>query len=131
MTNEAPLAGKVLRISETAPRGWGADCLSWDMVDRPDLLVATESMPHGTSETRHLHDRARQVFLVLEGELEIEAAGSHVVLRPREAFEVPPGVPHQVFNRSGRPVEFLAISTPSTKGDRNAAPAPVRPLGGN
>ncbi|WP_051039354.1 cupin domain-containing protein [Chlorogloeopsis fritschii PCC 9212] len=64
-------------------------------------------MPPGTSEIRHYHQRSRQFFFVLSGEATIEIAGKRQVLRQHEGVEVSPGIPHQIFNKSGQDLEFL------------------------
>ncbi|WP_152391886.1 cupin domain-containing protein [Paenibacillus guangzhouensis] len=39
-------------------------------------------------------------------------------LDPQEGIEVPPHIPHQIFNRSNADMEFLVISQPTSAGDR-------------
>jgi mannose-6-phosphate isomerase-like protein (cupin superfamily) len=73
-------------------------------------------MPAGTSEVRHFHAKARQFFFVLSGKVTLEIGGSRDDLGQYEGAEVPPGVPHQIFNNSEAEVEFLVISQPSTHG---------------
>jgi mannose-6-phosphate isomerase-like protein (cupin superfamily) len=92
------------------------------VVDHDDLSVIHERMPPGTGEKRHYHSRSRQFFFVLAGEATLEADGQVETLREQEGLEVPPGTPHQIFNRSGAPLEFLVISQPTTAGDRTLAP---------
>jgi mannose-6-phosphate isomerase-like protein (cupin superfamily) len=87
------------------------------------MSVIQERMPPGTEETRHYHERARQFFFVLTGVATMEIAGQTVELHPQEGIEVPPGVPHQMQNRSTQPVEFLVISQPFAQGDRVIVPA--------
>lgn len=91
-------------------------------MDRSELLLVYEAMPPGTAEARHVHEHARQAFYVLTGRLDIEAAGEVHALEGGAGLEIPPGVPHQVFNRTSGETTFLAVSHPSTKSDRR----PVR-----
>jgi mannose-6-phosphate isomerase-like protein (cupin superfamily) len=112
----------VVNISSIAPRPWGDGCSSYDLVDGADLIVVQETMPPGTSEVRHFHTRARQVFYVLAGTLTIERGGEIFTLAARDALEIAPGVPHVVRNTSNAAAEFLAVASPTTKGDRVAAP---------
>jgi mannose-6-phosphate isomerase-like protein (cupin superfamily) len=44
--------------------------------------------------------------------------GKEIILNPQEGVEVPPLVPHQMFNKTNVEVEFLVISQPTSKGDR-------------
>lgn len=97
---------------------WGDGCDGWYHLRRDDLAVIQERMPAGTSEVRHYHARARQVFYVLAGELTIELDGTTHTLGARESLEVAPGLAHQVMNRSGEACEFLVVSQPTTRGDR-------------
>ena len=97
---------------------WGDGCDGWHLVKQPELSVIHERMPPGTAEVRHYHERARQLFFVLAGTATLEMAGVREALGPQQALEVPPGVPHQVFNESDGDVEFLVISQPPTRGDR-------------
>ncbi len=97
---------------------WGDGCDGWHLVKRPELSVIHERMPPGTAETRHYHERARQLFFVLSGTATLEVDGVRETLSPQQALEVPPGVPHQIFNESDGDVEFVVISQPTTRGDR-------------
>jgi mannose-6-phosphate isomerase-like protein (cupin superfamily) len=105
-----------------APRPWGEGCLSYDLVDRGDLIVVQETMPPRGAEVRHAHARARQFFYVLSGTLVIERGSETFILGARDGLEIAPGTPHRVTNQSELPVEFLAVASPTTKGDRIMAP---------
>jgi methyltransferase (TIGR00027 family) len=102
---------------------WGAGAEGWHLVRRETLSVIQERMPPGTSEVRHRHLAATQFFFVLQGELEIEVAGATHRIAAGAGLEVRPGVPHQVFNRSASPADFLVVSQPPSHGDREPAPA--------
>ena len=97
---------------------WGDACDGWHLVRQPELSVIHERMPPGAAEVRHYHERARQFFFVLAGQATLEIEQQRQTIRPLEGIEVPPGVPHQIFNESGIDVEFLVISQPTTRGDR-------------
>lgn len=100
---------------------WGDVCDGWHLVKQADLSVIHERMPPGTQEVRHYHEQARQYFFVLEGTATLEVDGVRYELNPHEGLEVPPFVPHQMFNASGQDVEFLVISQPNSRGDRVSA----------
>jgi mannose-6-phosphate isomerase-like protein (cupin superfamily) len=107
--------------TDTTHYTWGAEdhpCDGWHLVRTPELSVILERMPPGASEIRHYHERARQFFFVLEGELAIEVAGEKFALQSQQGIEVDPTVPHQVFNRSSQDARFLVISQPPSHGDR-------------
>lgn len=97
---------------------WGAECEGWHLVQTPDLNVIHERMPPGTAECRHFHRHARQFFFVLSGAVTIEIDGAWEVLQAHEGAEIPPGVAHQVFNRSELAAEFIVVSQPASHGDR-------------
>lgn len=77
-------------------------------------------MPPGTTEQRHRHERARQLFYVLEGEAVLEMEGAIHALHPGEGLHVPPGAAHQMRNDSVADLRFLVVSSPQSHGDRIA-----------
>jgi mannose-6-phosphate isomerase-like protein (cupin superfamily) len=99
---------------------WGEVCEGWRLLDRPDLSVIQERIPPGRGEVTHYHERARQLFFVLQGGLEIEtgAAGDVSRLTAGDSLEVAPRQTHRVWNRGPYDAVFLVISAPTTQGDR-------------
>jgi mannose-6-phosphate isomerase-like protein (cupin superfamily) len=97
---------------------WGERCDGWHLVKDSNLSVIHERMPSNTSEVKHYHEKSRQFFFVLSGTITIEVNGNIMNLDKHEGIEVPPLVPHQVFNQSECDTEFLVISRPASKGDR-------------
>lgn len=97
---------------------WGDGCDGWRLLDRADLSVIQEQMPPQASEVRHYHRRARQLFYVLQGELQIEVGEQCHRLWAGDSLEVAPGQRHLVCNRSSIPAMFLVVSAPTTAGDR-------------
>ncbi len=111
----------VISIGTAEHYTWGSTCDGWHLVNRPELSVIRERMPPGAAEVRHIHRRSRQFFYVLRGEATLEAAGSDHLLAAGEGLEVPPGTPHQMFNRSRSDAEFIVVSQPHSHGDREPA----------
>jgi len=114
-------AGMPISASNTLHYNWGAEdnpCDGWHLVGTPEFSVILERMPPGTSEVRHYHERVRQFFFVLEGELRIEIGNEEFVLSPQQGIEIDPKVRHQAFNCSSEDVRFLVISQPPSHGDR-------------
>lgn len=105
-------------ISSARHYRWGAASEGWHLLERADLSVIQERVPPGDAERRHRHARARQFFYILAGEATLEIDGRDVVLAAGQGVEVPPGTPHQFFNRSAADVEMLVISSPRSHGDR-------------
>ena len=100
---------------------WGDNCDGWHLAASTNLSVIQERVPSGSSEVRHLHNKAEQFFYVLSGIANLEVAGSIHVLKSNEGFHVPAGVPHTLSNRHKQPLEFLVVSTPPSHDDRENA----------
>lgn len=101
---------------------WGDQCDGWYLLKRDDLLIIHEKMPSQTAERRHYHHHARQFFFVLSGVLTMEVAGIVHQLSAQQGIEIPPHSLHQASNQSEQAVEFLVISQPTTRGDREDLP---------
>lgn len=99
---------------------WGNGCEGWHLVNQPSLSVIRERMPPGASEIRHLHNKAHQFFFVLTGTAVLELNGQSYELQGGEGIDVQPSLPHQIFNASTEPLEFLVVSQPHSHGDRVA-----------
>jgi mannose-6-phosphate isomerase-like protein (cupin superfamily) len=106
---------------------WGASD-AWRLLDRPDLTVIQERMPPGASEVNHIHHRARQLFYVIEGQIQIELTDAVLTLESGDAAEIAPELAHRVRNVSSAEASLLVISAPSTAGDREEK-EPLRPVG--
>jgi len=97
---------------------WGQQCDGWHLVKSAALSVIEERMPPGTFEVSHHHERSRQFFRVLQGELQMLVHGAPVLLAEGEGLEISPGTVHQARNVSDHEVRFLVISQPPSHGDR-------------
>ena len=100
---------------------WGDGCDGWHLVRTDELSVIEERMPPGTAEQRHKHERSRQFFYVLAGELTMEVDGVVMVLPVGTGTEISPAEAHQAINRSALEVRFLVTTVPPSLGDRTAA----------
>jgi len=97
---------------------WGEICDGWRLLNGSDLSVVQERVPRGAGEVRHYHQRARQCFFVLSGQLDIEVGEQKVRVSSGDALEVAPGEPHRVRNVGDADATFLVVSAPTTLGDR-------------
>ncbi len=97
---------------------WGQVCDGWRLLEGPDLSVIQERIPPGAGEVRHYHLRARQVFFVIAGELELQLGEQLLRLSVGDSLEVPPGDRHLVRNGGNVDATFLVVSAPTTRGDR-------------
>lgn len=97
---------------------WGDNCDGWYLLNRQDMLVIHEEMPAGSFEKRHYHSVSRQFFFVLKGTLTMELEGEMHQISAHQGLEIPPESKHQARNDSDTSVEFIVISHPTTRGDR-------------
>ncbi len=97
---------------------WGDNCDGYFLLKRGDMHVIEERMPPGTAEQAHWHERARQLFYVLEGELTIHFEKDNVRVPRGVSIEIEPGTIHQARNDSATDVRFLVVSVPPSHGDR-------------
>ncbi|MBS4213794.1 cupin domain-containing protein [Neobacillus rhizophilus] len=97
---------------------WGQKCDGWHLVKDANLSIIHERMPPNTAEERHYHVHAWQFFFILSGTATLEVDGKRVILEQMEGYEVPPMVPHQIFNETDNDIEFLVTSQPNSRGDR-------------
>jgi len=97
---------------------WGEVCDGWRLLATEDLAVTEERIPPGRGEVRHYHRRARQLFYVIDGQLDIELESTRFRLGIGDALEIPAMSQHKVWNETNGDVSFLVISSPTTRGDR-------------
>ena len=97
---------------------WGDGCDGYFLLKREGVHVIEERMPSGTAERAHRHERARQLFYVLEGELTMRFGDEAVHVPVGASLEIVPGAVHQARNESGADVRFLVVSVPPSHGDR-------------
>jgi quercetin dioxygenase-like cupin family protein len=97
---------------------WGEGCDGWVLFPNADITIIEERMPPGTKEVRHFHEKARQFFYVLSGELRMELEGQVYIIAAGSGLEVPPRSKHQALNDSAGEVRFLVTSSPTSHGDR-------------
>jgi mannose-6-phosphate isomerase-like protein (cupin superfamily) len=97
---------------------WGDGCDGYFLLKSAGVHVIEERMPPGTFEKTHRHERARQLFYVLEGELTMRFESGDTMVVAGAALEIEPGSVHQARNESGMDVRFLVVSVPPSHGDR-------------
>lgn len=112
------MPAKVVSTTSAEHYTWGDNCDGWYLVRTPELNIIEERMPPGTSEARHHHQRARQFFFVLEGELTMEIEHHLFLVKAGEGIEISPGQQHQAMNRGRAPLRIVVTSQPPSHGDR-------------
>lgn len=98
---------------------WGDQCEAWVLLDKPELSIKQERMPGETSEILHEHCKAQQFFYILHGQAKMKINNESYQLKAGEGIHIASGCKHKIINESKEELEFLVISEPTTKGDRN------------
>src|SRR4051812_13473484 len=96
---------------------WGEGCDGYYLLKRAVVQVIEERMPPGTAERAHRHERSRQLFYVLEGELTMRFQDKDVRVMVGASLEIEQGRVHQARNESGQDVRLLVVSVPPSHGD--------------
>jgi mannose-6-phosphate isomerase-like protein (cupin superfamily) len=60
----------------------------------------------------HVHERAENVYIVLEGELQVNVEGTRRVLRRDDVAFIPPGLKHSAGNAGSTPARVIEIYAP-------------------
>lgn len=63
----------------------------------------------------HLHERAENVYIVLDGTAEVIVDGERHLLRKDDVAFIPPGVPHAAGSDGSGPVTVIEIYAPAGK----------------
>lgn len=85
--------------------------------ESPAASVRVISLHPQAAVERHEHRRSMQIYVALEGDVEIEQDGVVRALRPYEATAVWPRTVHGARLRSGESGIILNISVPSLAAD--------------
>lgn len=70
------------------------------------------TIPAGFATGLHVHRVQEETFYVLEGECDWQVGGDRVRALPGTYLFVPPGVPHDIANRSDKPARVLMTVSP-------------------
>ena len=97
---------------------WGQNSNGWHLLKNDYLSVIEERMEPATSEHRHFHKKAQQLFYILSGEAGFEIGQKIIHLSTGETVHVPPGIAHRIFNKGDADLRFIVISSPKSHGDR-------------
>lgn len=100
-----------------------------------DLHVNTLSVGAARGP-RHYHAKAENIYLVLEGSIEVETTRHAYTLHEGDLAFIPPGVPHATNNAGQVPAKFIEIYAPpgpdfhlAMDQDANTPEAPPQPAG--
>lgn len=70
------------------------------------------TIPAGFATGEHVHRVQEETFYVLGGECEWWVGGERIQATPGTFLFVPPGVPHNITNRSDKPARVLMTVSP-------------------
>ena len=97
---------------------WGAGCDAWTLLNTEELCIKQETMPPGTEEVLHYHQKAQQYFFILSGEAVFEVDNVIILVHKGEGIHITAGKQHRVMNKYSGDLKFLVCSQPSTINDR-------------
>ena len=66
----------------------------------------------GQETQRHYHARSEELYVLLDGEGELEVDGDRARVRPGDAILIPPGAWHQIHASSDGALRFLCCCAP-------------------
>ena len=112
------MAEKISKQQALRHYKWGNNCDGWIFVDSEALSVKQESMPAGTAEQLHYHQKARQFFFILKGSATFEVEGQTIEAAAGEGVSVMPSEKHRIINHTAEALEFILCTQPSAAADR-------------
>jgi mannose-6-phosphate isomerase-like protein (cupin superfamily) len=66
----------------------------------------------GQETQRHYHARSEELYVLLDGEGEMEVEGERARVGPGDAVLIPPGAWHQIRAADSEPLRFLCCCAP-------------------
>ncbi|WP_292008325.1 cupin domain-containing protein [Chryseobacterium sp.] len=90
----------------------------WILRDSPQLSVKRKSMSSPTAEKTHFHEKAEQAFYILKGKAVFHLNNERYIMREGESICILPKTVHYISNESDDLLDFLAVSSSTTKNDR-------------
>jgi mannose-6-phosphate isomerase-like protein (cupin superfamily) len=116
-TTGGPLEGRAARhavaqLDELPPIDCSCGTTRRAFVDDPDG-VASMHLLHVSKAVAHHHQQATELYLILEGEGEVELDGVRYAARPLSAFLIKPGCVHRAIGDLTAIVVALPAADPS------------------
>lgn len=71
-----------------------------------------ELNPDGAPGPLHYHERSENIYVVLEGSIEVTVEDRHHLLEPEDVLFIPPGLPHRTTNAGATTARFVEIYAP-------------------
>ncbi|MDD3741089.1 MAG: cupin domain-containing protein [Bacteroidales bacterium] len=109
---------RIIKTDKSNHYIWGTDCDGWHFVKTDNLSVIKETMPPGTHEKLHYHEKSQQFFYILSGKASFEIEGVEYILKQKQGISIVPLEKHKIKNISNKDLEFIVVSNPISHGDR-------------
>lgn len=74
--------------------------------------LAEAELEPGSETRRHYHARTEELYVLLEGNGELEVEGDRRAVGPGDAILIPPGARHQITAEADAPLRFLCCCAP-------------------
>jgi mannose-6-phosphate isomerase-like protein (cupin superfamily) len=74
--------------------------------------LAEASLEPGQATQRHYHARSEELYVLLDGEGEMEVDGQRARVGPGDAILIPPRARHQIRAGDAAPLRFLCCCAP-------------------
>ena len=87
-----------------------------DLIPGRVQMVNWAQIPGGSSFRAHYHEDMEEVFVIINGQVQLSVEGEVVVLRPGDAIFIEPGEVHSMTNSSEVVLDYLVIGI---DGDKN------------
>jgi mannose-6-phosphate isomerase-like protein (cupin superfamily) len=82
-----------------------------DVSDHCDIIHG-ESSPLSEGPPAHYHNNYREVFIIIEGELEFDLNGTIRSIKVGESIEIPPKTIHTFRNKTNTMCKWININSP-------------------
>jgi mannose-6-phosphate isomerase-like protein (cupin superfamily) len=109
---------RITDIANSDHYTWGTNCEGWHFVKTENLSVIRETMPKGTQEELHFHEKAEQFFYILSGEATFQIDKKMYLVRENQGISIKPYENHKIINNTSGDLKFIVISNPPSHGDR-------------
>ncbi len=112
------MATAVVSRNTVSPIEMAPGIHAWKHHDTPELsMVEVEFRPEAL-EPMHYHEKAKQLFMVLQGKVSFTVDGAKHELNAGQSIAVAPGVHHCAQNIGEGQLIIQVVSQPSASGDR-------------
>ena len=103
--------------------GTGIDGISWNILGQtyvPKQVSESSfswhaTLPPGTFVPPHIHPTQDEFIYMFEGQFELMLDGRSAQANPGDLVRMPMGLPHGIFNKSGRIVKCMFWVTPTRR----------------